>query len=260
MIFPDIDPVILSIGPIKIHWYSIAYIMGIIFGFWYIKTLARKQNLALDKLFIDDLFIYTILGIILGGRLGFVMFYDPIHYINNPLEILYTWKGGMSFHGGMIGVILAIIITSRKHKINTWKILDITACAAPVGLFLGRITNFINGELFGRITDSKLGIIFPSGGPFPRHPSQIYEALGEGLLLFLILNYLYLVKKTYKTPGTTSGLFGLFYALIRIAIEFFREPNHNLGYFWQYFTMGQILSCAMIVVAIIILKNTQTEK
>jgi phosphatidylglycerol:prolipoprotein diacylglycerol transferase len=260
MIFPDIDPVILNIGPIKIYWYSIAYIIGIVFGFWYIKILAKRQNLTLDKLFIDDLFIYIIVGIIIGGRLGFVMFYDPIHYINNPLEILHTWKGGMSFHGGMIGVILAIIIASRKHKINTWKILDITACAAPVGLFLGRITNFINGELFGRVTDSKLGVIFPSGGPLPRHPSQIYEALGEGILLFAILNYLYLVKRTYKTPGTISALFGLFYALIRIVIEFFREPNHNLGYFWQYFTMGQILSGAMVVIAIIILKNTKTQK
>lgn len=260
MQFPDIDPIIFSIGPIDVYWYSTAYILGIILGFWYINILTKKSHTKFSKEFVDDLFIYIIIGILLGGRLGFVIFYDPIYYLNNLSEILYTWKGGMSFHGGLIGVIIATVCTAKKHKVNMWKILDIIACAAPIGLFLGRIANFVNGELFGRITDSKIGIIFPSGGPLPRHPSQLYEALGEGIILFLILNFFFVIRKSYRTPGVTSALFLILYAMARITVEFFREPNNNLGYFWQYFTMGQILSGAMVLVAIIILKNATKQK
>jgi phosphatidylglycerol:prolipoprotein diacylglycerol transferase len=260
MNFPNIDPVALHLGPIKIYWYSLSYIIGIISGFWYIQVLAKKQNWQLEKTFIDDLFIYIILGIIIGGRVGFVLFYDPIYYLRYPLEILYTWKGGMSFHGGLIGTIIAVIITAKRHNTNIWKIFDIAACATPIGLFLGRITNFINGELFGRITNSNFGIIFPLGGHFPRHPSQLYEALGEGVLLFLILNYEFFFKKSYKNTGLLSGLFLFYYALARIAIEFFREPNHNLGYFWNYFTMGQILSFTMLLISILIMYKSKKSK
>lgn len=258
--FPNIDPVMLSIGPINIYWYSIAYILGIMLGFYYMNFLAKKQKLKLTKDFIDDFFIYIILGIIIGGRVGFVMFYDPLYYLNNPIQILQTWKGGMSFHGGLIGFFIATIIASKKHHLNHWKILDITACAAPIGLFLGRIANFINGELFGRITDSKFGVIFPNGGPLPRHPSQLYEALGEGIILFVILNFMFFVTQSYKKPGMLSSALGIFYSIARFTVEIFREPNTNLGYFWQYFTMGQILSLIMLMISIIVYIKAQKLK
>ena len=184
---PYIDPVVLSLGPLVIRWYSLAYIAGIFLGIAYLKFLAKKSKLTLSKEFFDDLFVGSIIGIVLGGRLGFVTFYQPIYYFAHPLDIIKIWHGGMSFHGGFIGFVIAIIIITKKHHIDLWKVLDLCACVAPIGIFFGRIANLINGELLGRTTDVVWAVIFHDGTHLSRHPSQLYEALGEGLLLFIIL-------------------------------------------------------------------------
>lgn len=252
--FPNIDPVIINIGPLAIRWYSLAYIAGILIGISYIKYLSKKSSFKPPKDFFDNFLIFIIIGIIVGGRLGYVFIYDPSSFIEQPLNILKTWTGGMSFHGGLFGFTIATIIFSKKYKVNYWKIFDLSACAAPIGIFFGRIANFINAELVGRVTDVSWGVIFPGSGYLARHPSQIYEALIEGLLLFIIMSICFLKYKLFKRERMLTGLFCILYSTGRFIVEFFREPDLSVGYILNYFTMGQIISLMIIILGIIIIK------
>ncbi|MEQ9116157.1 MAG: prolipoprotein diacylglyceryl transferase [Rickettsiales bacterium] len=258
--YPNIDPVLLSIGPIEIKWYSIAYIAGVLVGLVYLKWLDKKLRIFnfSDKQ-IDSLIAHVVLGIIIGGRLGYVLLYEPLMFFNDPLNVLNTLQGGMSFHGGLVGYCLACYIFCKKNKCQFIKLVDISSCLASIGIFFGRIANFINSELYGRITDSPLGVIFPNGGPFPRHPSQIYEAILEGICLFLIQNY-WLYKGKYKQPGFLSASFAIFYGLSRIFVEFFREPDSHIGYIYNYFSIGQIYSMLMIGVGIYLYTYSKKSK
>ena len=251
----NFDPVLLYLGPLPIRWYSLAYVLGIALGLFYIKFLARKIKLKFPPQFLDSIFYTIVIGIIIGGRLGHVLFYNPFEYFKNPIEIFKTWHGGMSFHGGAIGAVIAMIFVSKRYEVNYWKFLDLAACAASIGIFFGRIANFINGYLFGKPTDLPWGVVFinTGGGPHSRHPSQIYEALAEGLLLFILLNFFLFKYKTYKKTRMLSSGFCILYSLFRFAIEFFKEPEQHIGYVFGYFTMGQLLSVMTIIIGVIIL-------
>jgi phosphatidylglycerol:prolipoprotein diacylglycerol transferase len=255
--FPDIDPVAFSIGPFAVHWYALAYIAGLVFGIWYVKRLVRTPALWGDRSptitpnQADDLFIWTALGVILGGRLGYVLFYNPLHFATNPLDIVKMWEGGMSFHGGFLGVVVALLVYGNRHGATLDRLLDLGAAATPVGLGLGRLANFINGELYGRPGDVPWAMIFPSDPlQVPRHPSQLYEAVLEGLVLFLIIRIATHRFQALAHPGRASGLFALGYGLSRIVVEFFREPDAQLGYFLGFITMGMILSLPLVAVGI----------
>jgi phosphatidylglycerol:prolipoprotein diacylglycerol transferase len=253
ILFPHIDPVAISIGPIDIRWYALAYVTGIVLGCYYVGFLAKKQAHNVTKAILDDLMTYIIFGIIIGGRLGYAIFYNPNYYISHPLEVLFTWQGGMSFHGGLIGAIVSVYLLCRKHKIAFFTITDLIACASPIGIFLGRIANFINGELYGRVTGMPWGVIFPGGGNLPRHPSQLYEAFSEGLVTFIILNILIYQTKALDKPGLMSGMFLLLYSVSRITVENFREPDAHIGFIFGSLTVGQILSSAMLISGIYII-------
>ncbi len=256
--FPDIDPVIFHIyGPISLRWYSLAYITGLVVGYFYFKHIDKKYKifgLASEK--VDSLLAYIVFGIILGGRLGYVILYNPKMFLYDPINILNTLQGGMSFHGGLVGFCISTYIFARKNNIIFLKLLDILSCLASIVIFFGRIANFINAELFGRVTNMPWGIIFPGGGPIPRHPSQLYEALTEGLILFLIQNYL-LHKKQYKKTGLLSASFGFFYGAMRFIIEFFREPDGHIGYFFDIFNIGQFYCLIMIIISFFIYRHSQ---
>lgn len=257
----NLDPVFFHLGPLPIRWYPLAYIAGILAGFFYIKFISRKLKLNFSSQALDDLFCFSIIGIIISGRLGYILIYDPGHYLAYPLEILKSWRGGMAFHGGLIGFIVAAFLVAKKHKVNPWLVLDLSACIAPLGIFFGRIANFINGELFGRPTIMPWGVIFQNtgGGSVPRHPSQIYEALTEGLVLFIIMNSILFFTKARLRPGLLSGIFCIFYAIFRFIIENFRMPDQQIGYIFSYFTMGQLLSLVMLACGIFItLKQFRT--
>jgi phosphatidylglycerol:prolipoprotein diacylglycerol transferase len=245
MPFPDINPIALQIGPLAIHWYGLAYVVGIL-GWWRYSIWLTKKFPLVDRKLVDDYLVWAIIGVILGGRLGYVLFYKPEQYLANPLEIFQVWKGGMAFHGGLLGVVIATAIYTRRRGILFLNFADLAVCGVPIGLFFGRIANFINGELFGRVTDVSWGVIFPHGGPFPRHPSQLYEGLLEGLILFLILFYGAVFTRWPRRRGLLTGLFLGGYGLARITVEFFREPDAFLGYFGGVFTMGQILSLPLV--------------
>ena len=243
----NFDPVLIDLYIVEVRWYSLAYIFGILIGWIYAKRIIKhlKTNSGLNDLKtkdFDDFIPYLVIGIILGGRLGYVLIYNFDYYIRNLHEIFYVWEGGMSFHGGLLGIILATITFTRIRKIYTFIYLDIISCVAPIGLFLGRISNFINGELYGKATDLPWGVIFPSVGNFARHPSQIYEAILEGIVLFILINFFALKKQLLLRAGCVSGLFLIFYSIARIIGENFREPDKHLGYFFNYFSMGVILS------------------
>jgi len=265
MIVHNFDPVFIDLGIFQIRWYSIAYIVGIVLGWIYaikiIKKMARKHNFTpIKQTDFDDLIIYLIIGIVLGGRLGYVIFYNFEYYSKNLFEILKLWEGGMSFHGGLLGVIIVTIIFSKIKRINFFYFADIICCVAPIGLFLGRIANFINGELFGKISTLPWAIIFPTGGNISRHPSQIYEAILEGIILFILINFLALKKQLLLKAGYISGLFLIFYSTARIIGENFREPDNQLGYFFNYFSMGVILSVTTFVAGcfiIFFIKNNE---
>ena len=248
MIVHNFDPIMIDLGLFQIRWYSIAYILGIIIAWMYatkiIKlTTVNKYNFEqIKKSEFDDLIIYLVIGIILGGRLGYVLFYNLEYYSQNLFEIFKLWQGGMSFHGGLIGVIVSIIFFSKKTETNFFKSADIVSCVAPIGIFLGRIANFINGELYGKISTLPWAIIFPNAENVARHPSQIYEAILEGIILFILINYLALKKQLLFRTGYISGLFLVSYSVLRIFSENFREPDIHLGYFFNYFSMGTILS------------------
>lgn len=250
----NFDPVLLDFGFLVIRWYSLAYIFGIAIGWWLgkkiISHISNTTNLKFKISDFDDFISYVIISIILGGRIGYVIFYNFWYYISNPFEIIKVWEGGMSFHGALAGVIIGTYLFSKKKGISTFFMLDITACVAPIGIFLGRLANFINGELIGKATSVPWGVIFPLADMIPRHPSQLYEAILEGIVLFLILNFM-IIKKQYKI-GTCSYLFLILYGIFRIISEFFREPDQHIGYLFGLYSMGTILSFFMILSGLII--------
>lgn len=248
--FPAIDPIAISIGPIAIRWYALAYIAGLLLGWRYVVYYCAKTPNIMSKRDIDDLLFWATLGVILGGRTGYILFYNLEYYMANPANILKVWQGGMAFHGGFMGVILAIILFARKRGISILAVLDAAAVATPIGLFFGRIANFINGELFGRVTDSPLGMVFPHGGPEPRHPSQLYEAALEGLILFIVLFVLSRSAYVRHRPGILGGTFVAGYGISRIIVEFFRQPDAQLGFLTFGATMGQLLSIPMVLAGI----------
>ena len=249
----DLSPIAIQLFNVKIYWYSLAYFFGFLLSIPYAKYLLKKTKNLGNYFLIDDFLTYSVLGVILGGRIGYVMFYNLDFYLINPLEIFKIWNGGMSFHGGMIGMIFSMYSFSKKKQISFLDFSNIISACAPIGLFFGRIANFINGELYGRPTNSEWGVIFDRGEMVLRHPSQIYEAMFEGLILFFLLNVFFLNKKlnTYNT----SAIFLIFYGFSRFFIEFFREPDINLGYIAFDLSMGQILSIPMILLGFLILKK-----
>ncbi|MBC7953409.1 MAG: prolipoprotein diacylglyceryl transferase [Rhodospirillaceae bacterium] len=247
--YPHIDPIAIELGPFAIRWYAIAYIAGLMLGWRYVKFLASKPPHAMRDIDVDDFLVWATLGVVFGGRLGYVLFYKPLYYLNNPGEILMLWHGGMAFHGGALGVIVAIILFSRRRGLNLFAVGDVICCAVPIGLFFGRIANFINGELFGRVApDVPWAMIFPGGGPDPRHPSQLYQAGLEGLALFVILFLLWRQRDIRAHRGTLSGVFLMGYGIARIIGEFFRQPDAHLGFLMGGATMGQLLSVPLVAV------------
>ena len=248
--FPNINPVAVDLGIIKIRWYALSYIVGILLSWFLILKIIKIKKIDLNSKEIGDLVSNCMIGIIIGGRLGYVLFYNPEYYSNNLLEIFKIWNGGMSFHGGFIGVIFAVVYSSKLFKIPILTFADLIAIVAPVGLFFGRLANFINGELFGRTTNHSFGIIFPNGGDVPRHPSQLYEAFFEGIVLFIILWVMMYIFDLLKKPGIISSLFILLYGVFRFFIEFFREPDQHIGLLYFEFSMGQILSLPMILIGL----------
>ncbi len=249
MFVHNLEPILFDLGFITIRWYSLAYIFGILFGWWYGKKIVLRQiKYQSDKFNLnefDDLITYIIFSIIIGGRLGYVVFYNPQYFISRPLDIFKIWEGGMSFHGALLGIIIGTYLFSVRRKISSLLFLDIIACVSPIGIFLGRIANFINSELVGKISNVSWSVIFPKYDMMPRHPSQIYEALLEGIVLFLILNFI-IFKKNYNY-GTCSYVFLIGYGVLRIISEVFREPDLQLGYIFDLFSMGTILSFIMIL-------------
>ena len=251
--FPDIDPIAVALGPLAIRWYSLAYIVGLIAAWRYCRRLAERPPNAVDPDQFDDFLLWATLGVVLGGRLGYVLFYKPAFFLANPLEILVIWQGGMSFHGGAAGVILAIILFARKRGISWLSLGDLVACAVPIGLFLGRLANFVNGELYGRAADVPWAMVFPRDPEqIPRHPSQLYEAGLEGIVLFLLL-YLLVRRGWLERPGAIGGAFLAGYGLARIIVEFFRQPDAHLGFLLGFTTMGQVLSLPLIIAGVILI-------
>jgi len=250
----NLDPVLFDFGFIAIKWYSLAYVAGILIGWWLGKKIIVKkfqnESQKFDLKEFDDLITYLIISIIVGGRVGYVIFYNPRYFISNPLDIIKIWEGGMSFHGALIGVIAGTLLFSIKRNISSFFLLDVIACVSPIGIFFGRIANFINGELIGKVTNVPWSVIFPAIDILPRHPSQLYEAFLEGVVLFFILN-IFMIRNNYKT-GTCSFLFLIFYGFFRIISELFREPDIHIGYFYNLFSMGTLLSFLMILIGVII--------
>jgi phosphatidylglycerol:prolipoprotein diacylglycerol transferase len=257
--FPKFNPIAIEIGPIVIRWYALAYIGGIVLGWLYARSLLKREKLwggpapiTLPQM--DDFILWVTVGIILGGRAGYVLFYNLPFFIAHPAEIFELWKGGMSFHGGFLGCVAAVILFCRKNDLPILSLGDITTAVGPIGLLLGRLANFINSELWGRAADSSVpwAMVFPNGGPEPRHPSQLYEAGLEGIVLFTILAVM-IRMGALKRPGLILGSFIAFYALARIAGEFFREPDPQLGFLWGGLTMGMLLSVPMIIAGAILM-------
>ncbi len=252
--FPAINPILISIGPFAVRWYALAYIVGIIAGWFYARAIISSEKLwggpaPLTVVDFDDFVIWITLGIILGGRTGYVLFYNFEHFAANPIEIVQLWNGGMSFHGGVIGCVVAIVLFALRRGVPMLSLGDVTAAVAPIGLFLGRLANFINGELWGRPTDVPWAMVFPHGGPLPRHPSQLYEASLEGVVLFIILALL-VRSGALKRPGIVTGTFALGYGVARITCELFREPDAQLGFLWGGLTMGMLLCIPLIFAGI----------
>lgn len=244
--FPAIDPVLVEFGPFVIRWYALAYITGILLGWRYMLSLAARQTGGPNARDIDDVVVWATLGTVLGGRLGYVLFYKPAYFLANPEAVLFVWQGGMSFHGGLLGVLAAVTLFARRRGIGLPGLADLVACAAPIGLFLGRLANFINGELWGRPSDVPWAMVFPRGGPLPRHPSQLYEAALEGMVLFVGLWALWRFTKVRERPGFLFGAFLAGYGVSRLIVELFRQPDAHLGFILAGVTMGQLLSLPMI--------------
>ncbi len=251
--YPVIDPVAVEIGPVSVRWYGLAYMAGLLFAWLYVRAMLRNRALwpgepPLKPAQTDDLLLWITFGIIVGGRLGSVLFYEPSYYVEHPLKVFAIWEGGMAFHGGLLGVILAVYIYSRIHEVTMLSIADLACAATPVGIFLGRLANFINGELWGRLTDVPWAMVFPDGGPFPRHPSQLYEAFLEGLLVFMACRYFTHWRKGLATPGLVTGVFFVTYGLGRTISEYFRMPDPNHFLTTAYTTPGMAYSIPMILI------------
>ena len=257
----SIDPIAFKIGPLEVRWYGLAYLAGMLLGLqyakWIISNHKEKNKLSISIINIDEIFIWVVVGIIFGAKIGYLVFYSPSSLLQNPLIIFALWQGGMSFHGGAIGVILAIIIYSFAKKISLLELGDIICSVVPIGLFFGRIANYINSELWGKVTTVSWGVVFPNAGNLPRHPSQLYEAILEGILLFLILNLL-LRYKNYS--GFISGIFLTFYAIFRSLIEFNRVPDSHIGYlFLDWVTMGQLLCLPMLILGLFLISYSKKQ-
>jgi len=245
--YPNIDPIIFQIGPVAIRWYALAYITGLLLGIWYLRRLSKFVPVFMQEQDADDFLTWAVLGVILGGRIGYILFYQLGFYLENPIYMLYVWQGGMSFHGGFLGVVVAGILFTRKREICPLRFADALACVSPIGLFFGRIANFINGELVGRISDVPWAMVFPNHGPYARHPSQLYEATLEGLVLFTLVNLFWRRESFRQRPGATTGVFIAGYALARMVGELFRQPDAQIGFLLFGSTMGQWLSLPMFL-------------
>jgi phosphatidylglycerol---prolipoprotein diacylglyceryl transferase len=264
--FPVFDPVAISLGPIAIRWYALAYIGGIVLGWIYARALIKNEKLwdgpaPISLAQMDDFILWVTIGIIVGGRSGYVLFYNLPFFIEHPAAIFKLWEGGMSFHGGFLGCVVAVMWFAHKNGISILSLGDIVTAVGPIGLFLGRLANFINSELWGRVADPSLpwAVIFPNGGPLPRHPSQLYEAFLEGVVLFAVLAVM-IRMGALKRPGLILGSFILIYALARITGEMFREPDPQLGFLWRGLTMGMLLSVPMIFAGIILIVQAWRAK
>jgi phosphatidylglycerol---prolipoprotein diacylglyceryl transferase len=263
--FPNINPVALRLGPLEVHWYALAYVVGLLFASWYLKKLvtfpklwgALRPTMSMQQ--VDDLFLWFLVGVIGGGRLGYVLLYKPLFYLQNPLEIFKTWDGGMSFHGGFLGVVIACWIWGRRNGVALDRLLDLGAAVTPVGLGLGRLANFVNAELWGAPTPMPWGVVFP-GQTEARHPSQLYEFLLEGVLLFIIIRIATHRFLALQYPGRAAGLYALFYGCARIFVEFFREPDKHIGYISGFLTMGMIYSLPLVAVGVwLLLRSRRAE-
>ncbi len=243
----NFDPVAFQFFSLEIRWYSLAYVFGILLGWFLSKRIFISDDKLKEKF--DDYVTYVIVGIIIGGRLGYVLFYNLNYFLSNPIEILFIWNGGMSFHGGLLGIIIATFIFSKKRDFDKLLLLDVVACVAPIGIFFGRLANFVNGELYGKPTDLPWAVTFPLVDDQGRHPSQIYEAFLEGVLLFLILQFI--IKKVSYKRGECAAVFLIFYSIFRIFSEFFREPDLQIGYILNYVSMGSLLSFFMFGLGIV---------
>ena len=260
LIFPDINPVAIQIGPLAIHWYALAYVTGLIVGWQYVRRVVQARGLDLSVEMVDDLLLWIMLGVILGGRIGYVLFYQFAYYIREPLEISAVWRGGMSFHGGLIGVVVAIVLFARRRGVKFLTVADVIAPAFPFGLMLGRLSNFINGELYGRPTEVPWAMIFPRGGDVLRHPSQLYAAVLEGGILLLLMLWLTHRKKAHRRVGLLSGTFLMGYSAARLTGELFREPDSHIGFLWSGITMGQMLCIPMATVGLWLIVRSGLQK
>ena len=257
--YPSIDPVLFQLGPLVIRWYALAYIGGLLLGWWYMRALATQSPVAAERDEVDDFLVWATLGVVLGGRLGYVLFYNPGFYLDNPSLIFAVWRGGMSFHGGLLGVAAAAALFAHRRGIRLLPFADLLACIAPIGLFLGRIANFINGELFGRVSEAPWAMVFPRGGPYPRHPSQLYEAGMEGAVLFVVLFFLRRREAVRRRAGLLTGVFLAGYGVARTIAELFRQPDIHLGFLSGGTTMGQWLSAPMVAAGIYLMVRARRE-
>ncbi len=257
---PSIDPVIFSFSFIEIRWYSLAYIFGFIIGLIVIKKLNRLRGNIIPPILLDNFLIWAVLGVVIGGRIGYVIFYQTEKFFSDSIYIFQIWNGGMSFHGGLLGLIISMLIFCKKNKIKFYYLSDLVSVVAPIGLFLGRIANFINTELIGRPTEFYISVIYPEIDNVPRHPSQLYEALFEGLILFIILIYYFSKKINFHKYGQISGLFLSLYAFFRFVIEFVREPDEHLGLLFDLISMGQMLSIPLFIFGLLLIRHNEDRK
>ena len=257
--YPEIDPVLVQLGPFAIRWYALAYIAGLVIGWRIMRTVSQQQPRLLTTAKIDDFLLWAALGVILGGRLGYVLFYKPVFFLSNPLQIFTLWEGGMSFHGGLLGVIVAILVFALRNGVSPFMLSDLVAIVAPIGLFFGRLANFINGELWGRVADVPWAMIFPRGGPLPRHPSQLYQATFEGILLFALVFAVWKLCDARRRPGLLTGTFCMGYGAARVAGEFFREPDSFMGFLLGtgWLTMGMLLSLPVLLFGLALIVRAQ---
>ena len=257
--FPAFDPILIQVGPFAIRWYALAYVVGLLLGWRYMLLAARRTPQVVSDTDVDDFLVWATLGVVLGGRIGYALFYQPGYFAQDPLAILQVWRGGMSFHGGLLGVCIATLIYVRLRRLPFLVFSDLLAVVTPVGLLLGRIANFINGELWGRVTDVPWAVIFPGAGPEPRHPSQLYEALLEGVVLLLVLGLLAQREKVRRRHGLLSGVFLLGYALARGLVEQFRQPDAYIGFLPGGSTMGQWLSLPMAALGVLLILRARVR-
>jgi len=242
--YPSIDPEIVRIGPVAVRWYGLMYLIGFASSYFLFTRQLRKRGIALDDAFVDFLYTSLIFGLLIGARLGYVLFYDLSAYLSHPFDIFAVWKGGMSFHGGLVGSVIAGVWTCKRYDADPWMVGDLITVTVPIGIGMGRLGNFINGELYGRVTTMPWGMVFPNGGPLPRHPSQLYEFFLEGVVLFTVL---WAMKNRARKNGAITALFIILYGCSRFIVEFFREPDVQLGFIIGPFTMGQVLSFCMVL-------------